>query len=77
MLLGLYVIGVVVAVVALLRGLHTDRPASDQAAYKAVVGLRAAQRRLELAQFKAELRRDAAHFWRELDKIDQRKRGQP
>lgn len=66
-LLWLYVIGVVVAVVMLARSLRTDRPSSDRAAHDAVVGLYAIRRRLEVAQFRTELRRDAARLRRELD----------
>ncbi len=76
-LLWLCVIGVVVAIVMLVRSLRPDKSATDQATHKAVIGLYATRRRLEVAQFRAELRRDAAHFRRELDEIDRRERSQP
>jgi hypothetical protein len=66
-LLWLFVICVVVAIVMFVRSLRTDRPSSDPAAHRAVVGLYAIRRRLEVAQFRTELRRDAAYFRRELD----------
>jgi hypothetical protein len=71
-LLWLYVICVVVAIVMLVRSLRKDKPTYDQATHRAVIGLYAIRRRLEVAQFKTELRRDAAHFRRELDE-----RGRP
>jgi hypothetical protein len=69
-LLWLCVICVVVAIVVRVRGLRRDKPATDQATYKALVNLYAIRQRLEVAQFRTELRRDAAYFRRELDKRD-------
>lgn len=76
-LLWLYVVFVAVAIVVLVRSLRADRPATDQTTHQAVIGLYATRRHLEVALFRAELRRDAAHFRRELDEIDRRKRSQP
>jgi hypothetical protein len=70
-LLWLYVICVVVAIVAMVRSLFTGGRTFDPAAYRAVVGLYAIRRRLEVDLFKAELRRDAARFRRELDERGQ------
>ena len=46
--------------------MHADQPAWDESSYRAAVGLHAIRRRLEVAQVKSELRRDAATLRREL-----------
>jgi hypothetical protein len=66
-LLWMFVICVVVAIVMFVRSLCTYQSPTDQATQKTVVGLYAIRRRLEVAQFRTELRRDAAYFRRELD----------
>jgi hypothetical protein len=71
-MLWLYVIGVVVSIVLMLLSLRGKKPITDQTTYRVVVGLYAIRRRLEVAQFRTELRRDAAHLRRELrDELQQ------
>lgn len=54
---------------------------SDGTDYRAVVGLYVIRRRLEVAQLKTELRRDAAHqrrrLWADLRKLEERESRQP
>jgi hypothetical protein len=73
----LLVLAVVVLVVA-LSYCCTDRAAPDEADYRVVLGLHAIRRRLEVAQVRTELRRDAAWLRRdlrdELHKLDERGR---
>lgn len=57
---------VVVPVVLALLSRRGSKPEADQSTYQAIVGLHAVRRRLEVAQFKTELRRDTAHLRREL-----------
>jgi hypothetical protein len=68
---------VAVPVVIGLRSLRRRMFKADRTIYLAVVGLYAIRRRLEVAQFKSELRRDAIRLrrelWRELDEQDRRK----
>jgi hypothetical protein len=77
-LLWLYVIGVVVAIRMLARSLRTDRPSTNRASHRAVVGLYAIRRRMEVAQFRTEVRREAAQQWHrlnaELCALDRRER---
>lgn len=53
---------------------------SDAGNYQAMVALYGTLRRLQVAQFKVELRRDTARIWREVDEelrqVDERERGQ-
>lgn len=71
------VIVVLVVVVALAVGFHAGPP--DAATCRAVVDLRAIRRRQEVAQFKSDVRRDAATARRELRKElgELNKRGRP
>ena len=64
--LVIVIVAVLVVVVALAVGFHAGPP--DAATYRAAVDLHAIRRRQEVAQFKSEVRRDAATARRELRK---------
>jgi hypothetical protein len=53
----------------------------DDNTYRALVDLHAIRRRIDVARFKADLRRDAAHhrraLRRELEDLDRQDRGRP
>jgi hypothetical protein len=70
------IVVVVVLVIALAVG-HDAPP--DAATYRTAVALRAIRRRQEVAQFKGDVRRDAARLRRELrdelDRHDEQRRG--
>jgi hypothetical protein len=75
LLLALVVAVAVVLVVFSWRG---SKPKADQSTYQAIVGLHAIRRRLEVAQVRTELRRDAAQMRRELRaELDGRERRRP
>jgi hypothetical protein len=68
-------------VVVLADGWLTRKNAkSDAGSYQAMVALYGTLRRLQVARFKVELRRDTARLWREVDEElreqDKRERGQ-
>jgi hypothetical protein len=68
-------------VVVLADGWLTRKNAqSDAGNYQAMVALYGILRRLQVAQFKAELRRDTARVWREVDEelcqVDEQEREQ-
>lgn len=67
------VLVVAVPVVLVLLSLRRNKSSeADQATYQVVIGLYAIRRRLEVAQFKTELHRDAAHLRRVLrDELQQ------
>lgn len=75
--LVIVIVVVLVVVVALAVGFHAGPP--DAATCRAVVDLRAIRRRQEVAQFKSDVRRDAATVRRELRKElgELNKRGRP
>jgi len=67
-----------VQVVLVLLSRRGSRPEADQNTYQAIVGLHTIRRRLEVAQVKTELRRDAAQARRELRaELDGRERRRP
>lgn len=75
-LLWLYVIVMVALIGLFLIGLKGGRPTTDQMTQRVVLSLYAIRRRLEVAQFKTELRRDAADLRRELrTELNERERG--
>lgn len=77
-LLWLYVIVMVALIGLFLFGLRGGRPTVDRTTQQVVVRLHAIRCRLEVAQFKTELRRDAAYLRRRLrDELDERERGRP
>lgn len=57
---------VAVPVVLVLLSRRGSKPKTDHSTYQAIVGLHTIRRRLEVAQVKTELRRDAAQIRREL-----------
>jgi ABC-type protease/lipase transport system fused ATPase/permease subunit len=57
---------VVVGLVAVFAYCTTGDPVSEEARYRAAVELHATRRRLEVAQVRGAMRRDAARVWREL-----------
>jgi hypothetical protein len=66
------VLVVAVPVVLVLLSLWRAKSRTDRTSYQVVVGLYAIRRRLEVAQFKTELHRDAAHLRRVLrDELQQ------
>jgi hypothetical protein len=76
-LLVVVIVVVLVVVVALVVGFHAGPP--DAAIYRTVIDLHAIRRRQEVAQFKSDVRRDAATARRELRKElgEMNKRGRP
>lgn len=73
-LLPIFVVGALIVVGAL----HCAKSQKDVTSYETMVGLHAVRRRLDLAQFKYELRRNAADARRELraelDGLEKRRR---
>lgn len=65
-MLWLYIVLVIVAIGLLLFGLRRGKPTTDRATQRAAIGLYAIRRRLEVAQFRTELHRDAASLRRSL-----------
>ena len=63
-MIWLLIVVVLVIVIAARLGLH-ELPA-EEISYRAMVDLHAIRRRLEVAQFKSEVRRDAASARRSL-----------
>lgn len=57
---------VVVLVILLVAGLGRRKSPAEEISYRAMVDLYAIRRRLEVAQFKAEVRRDGARLRREI-----------
>jgi cytochrome c-type biogenesis protein CcmH/NrfG len=75
-MIWLFSLAVVVVVVVAVFALERPVWPKDEATYRARVGLYAIRRRLEVAQFKTEVRRDGAQLRRQLrDELDGRKRG--
>jgi hypothetical protein len=76
----IWVIFLVVAAVLLAGWLiwRHGNPRSDEGTYQVIVALHLIRRRLDVSQFKIELRRDAARLRRELrDELDKRDRRRP
>ena len=75
-MIWLLIVIVVVLAIALTAGCRNSPP--DAATYRAAVGLYAARKRREVAQFKGEVRRDGANARRalrtELDELNKRGR---
>jgi uncharacterized protein YpuA (DUF1002 family) len=73
------IVVVLVLVIALAVAVGFHKAPSDAATYRAAVDLHAIRRRQEVAQFKSEVKRDAASARRELRKElgELNKRGRP
>jgi hypothetical protein len=78
LLVSAVIVGVVVLLLVALIVLVGPSPQEEESELKAAVAVHEVHQRFELAQFKSELRRDAARVRRELshdlDRLDRRER---
>ena len=74
----IWLVIVVVVVVLAVAALSRPEPPAEASTHRVEVDLYAIRRRLDVVQFKSEVRRDAARMKRELDKeLDGQARRQP